>query len=191
MSESANQAPVRAAGVLYVSGNSVLLLKRTAKGDQEGVWAFPGGKLEDGETPEQAARRESEEETGFKPGNLEHIDHSDNGDVEFTTFLARIDKADPVLNDEHTGFVWADLASLPQPLHPGVARTLKAYTANRHAADAAESARKADINGYTTVEKNPISRSGVFQYLGRSIGSRSRTKSTTSTARRRSSRPRR
>src|SRR5262249_37357323 len=74
------------------------------------------------------------------------------------------------LNDEHTGFLWADLSSPPHPLHPGVARTLKAYTANRATADAAESARQADINHFITVERNPISRSGVFQYLGQSIG---------------------
>lgn len=32
------------------------------------------------------------------------------------------------------------------------------------------SARKTDENGYITIENNPISRSGVFQYLGSSIG---------------------
>ena len=139
MAEGPSQEPIRAAGVMYVSGNSVLLLKRSDKGDQEGVWAFPGGKLEGDESPEQAAVRESAEETGFKSVNLEQIDRSDNGEVQFTTFLSNIEKTNPILNDEHTGFQWADLASLPQPLHPGVARTLKAYTANRHAADAAES----------------------------------------------------
>ena len=155
---------------MFVSGDRILLLKRRDTDDMPGCWAFPGGKLEDGETPEQAAIRESQEETGISPDKLEQIDSTNNGEVEFTTFLAKIEKADPVLNDEHTGFVWAELASLPQPLHPGVARTLKAYTANRHTMDAAETARKADLNGYTTIEKNPISRSGVFQYLGRSIG---------------------
>ena len=32
------------------------------------------------------------------------------------------------------------------------------------------SARSTDINGYTTIPRNPISRVGVFPYLGRSIG---------------------
>lgn len=36
--------------------------------------------------------------------------------------------------------------------------------------DDSESARKEDLNSFITVERNPISRSGVFQYLGRSIG---------------------
>jgi mutator protein MutT len=171
--QTASQS-IKAAGIMYVSGNSVLLLKRSPKDDEEGTWAFPGGKIEDGETPEQAAIRESYEETGLKPANMEQIDHTDNGAVEFTTFLASIEKADPTLNEEHTGFQWADLASLPSPLHPGVAKTLKAYTANKHTMDAAfgkpETARKQDLNGFITVEKNPISRSGVFQYMGRSIG---------------------
>lgn len=168
----AGAAAIRAAGILYVSGNSVLLLKRAGKEHEDGTWALPGGKLEEGETPEQAARRESQEETGLTPGELEQIDYSDNGQVEFTTFLARTEQTDPTLNDEHTGFVWADIASPPQPLHPGVALTLKKYTANRHAADAAESARQEDINGYVTIERNPISRSGVFPYLLRSVLSR-------------------
>ena len=168
--EGLSQKTIRAAGILYVSGNSVLLLKRTGKEHEDGTWAFPGGKIEEGETPEQAARRESVEETGITPGDMEEIDHTDNGQVEFTTFLAAIEKTDPALNNEHTGFVWADLASLPQPLHPGVSLTLKKYTANRHTVDASDTARKSDLNGFTTIVKNPISRSGVFQYLGRSIG---------------------
>ncbi len=173
--EAGKDSAIKAAGIMYISGNSVLLLKRAANSDHEGSWAFPGGKIEDGETPEQAAIRESSEETGLAPDKLEQIDRTDNGAVEFTTFLANIDQTDPTLNDEHTDFQWADLASLPQPLHPGVAKTLKKYTANGHTMDAAyleklNRQRKADLNGYITILKNPISRSGVFQYLGRSIG---------------------
>jgi 8-oxo-dGTP pyrophosphatase MutT (NUDIX family) len=43
----------------------VLVLKRAARGTNPGQWALPGGRLEPGETPEQAAVREAHEEVGL------------------------------------------------------------------------------------------------------------------------------
>jgi 8-oxo-dGTP diphosphatase len=48
--------------VLHADGQRVLLHKR----EDFRVWSLPGGGLEDGETPEQAAIRETREETGFR-----------------------------------------------------------------------------------------------------------------------------
>lgn len=59
----------RAARVLVVSTeNTVLLLRGGDPGRPDaGTWWFtPGGGLEEGETPEQAARRELAEETGLE-----------------------------------------------------------------------------------------------------------------------------
>jgi 8-oxo-dGTP pyrophosphatase MutT (NUDIX family) len=43
-------------------------------------------------------------------------------EVDFTTFLAPIEGPFEVaLSEEHTGFAWASLDGLPQPLHPGCA----------------------------------------------------------------------
>lgn len=56
---------IRAAGILFLCGGSALFLRRGPVGDHAGEWALPGGKLEDGETQEQAAIRETVEETGF------------------------------------------------------------------------------------------------------------------------------
>jgi|SRR5581483_9721269 len=60
----------KAAGILFLSmlGNA-LFLKRATNADHghPGEWDFPGGHLEDGESPEDAAVRETREEIGFLP----------------------------------------------------------------------------------------------------------------------------
>lgn len=37
------------------------------------MWEVPAGKLDPGESPEQCARRELEEETGYRAGRLDHL----------------------------------------------------------------------------------------------------------------------
>ncbi|WP_327115629.1 CoA pyrophosphatase [Nocardia sp. NBC_01730] len=44
---------------------SVIVIKRAYRGRNAGQWALPGGRLDDGETPEQAAVRELHEELGL------------------------------------------------------------------------------------------------------------------------------
>ena len=113
-----------AAGILFKSGGKIFLVKR---GD-DGSWAVPGGKLEEGETPESAARREVLEECGFDysapltPHTL--IDG-------YVTYLADdVEQFDAVLNDENQACGWFSPDELPEPLHPGMVAMLDAEPLN-------------------------------------------------------------
>jgi 8-oxo-dGTP diphosphatase len=55
---------VSAVALIDVDGR-VLLAQRPAGKSMAGLWEFPGGKIEDGETPEAALIRELEEELGI------------------------------------------------------------------------------------------------------------------------------
>jgi len=57
--------PVLAVDVMICRGREFLLIRR-GKPPYRGYWALPGGHVKYGETVEEAAAREAEEETGLK-----------------------------------------------------------------------------------------------------------------------------
>ncbi len=54
-----------ALAAVFNAQGEVLLLKRPLGTPQGGLWSFPGGKVESGETPLDATQRELFEETGI------------------------------------------------------------------------------------------------------------------------------
>lgn len=64
-----------AAIVFNTERDKVYITKRHETAHKGGLWEFPGGKLENGETPEQAISRELFEEIGIEVEQLEHVEH--------------------------------------------------------------------------------------------------------------------
>jgi 8-oxo-dGTP pyrophosphatase MutT (NUDIX family) len=56
----------------------VVVIKRAYQGRNAGQWGLPGGRLDDGETPVQAALRELAEETGLRAGPGEVLGRLDD-----------------------------------------------------------------------------------------------------------------
>ena len=78
-----------AAGVIERDGQ-VLVTQRAAKAHQGGLWEFPGGKLESGESAEQALIRELAEELNIQvtqQAPLIEISH-DYGDKQVRLFVS-------------------------------------------------------------------------------------------------------
>jgi 8-oxo-dGTP diphosphatase len=73
-----------AAGILIKDGK-VLIARRKQGQSHAGLWEFPGGKIEENESPQECLERELEEELGIKvkPGRIiaESVDHSEHGSL--------------------------------------------------------------------------------------------------------------
>lgn len=113
----------------------LLVLRRREGRFLGGEWDIPGGTVEPGETPAQAAVRECREETGLRTRVGEVVSHHVNADTRgrdltFHTVTYRLHLLDeagtvrlsPEEHDEHRWVTRAEAAELPLVWH--VARTL-------------------------------------------------------------------
>ncbi len=123
-------------GVILDSQHHILITRRADSAHQGGLWEFPGGKVEEGETLVSALSRELQEELGISIGRtspLIEIAH-DYGDKS-------------VLLDVH--IVWD---------HSGVARGLEQQPLEWVAA--------AELKGYSFPEANVPIIAAVLELLG-------------------------
>lgn len=127
---TAPNAGIPAAGVMLMTPHYRILFGKRRGADHAGDWAFPAGRVEEDESPEEAAKREAKEEVNFEDfdDKLPLIDHRKVGDVDFSTYLQEVpEEFDPEPNEEFSEFRWAYPDEAPEPLHPGVKETLSKY----------------------------------------------------------------
>ena len=112
-----------AAGALINANGEVLLAQRPEDKSMGGLWEFPGGKVDDGETPEFALMRELEEELGIetRPGCYHPIAFASHTYDDFhllmPLFACRKWLGEPKLI-EHQAFAWVkpvDMLDYPMP----------------------------------------------------------------------------
>lgn len=105
-------------GAVIESDGEILCTQRGGADRLAGLWEFPGGKVESGESPQQALAREIAEELGCEIEVGESVTTTrhtyDFAVVALTTFWCALTSGDPVLS-EHAEMRWLpprDLLSL-------------------------------------------------------------------------------
>ena len=82
-----------------------LLIKRAQDSTWPGLWEFPAGKIELGERPEDAARREVLEETGITVASLRFLGTSEREKTVYLFHSADF-SGEVRLSEEHTEYKW-------------------------------------------------------------------------------------
>lgn len=120
-----------AVGTTFVAQDTgrMLLNLRSNDVSYPHTWSFWGGKIEKGEQPLDALRRELKEEMGFVPpmeklNPLDTFKSKDKGFIYYTYVIVTPTEFKPNLNRESSGYAWVDVGKYPKPLHNGAKITL-------------------------------------------------------------------
>lgn len=119
--QSTPNYPIPATIAVVIRAEQILLVRRANPPDA-GLWGFPGGKIERGETIAQAALRELAEETGISAEPLRAFtaldvfdrDASDELRYHFILIavLCRWQSGEPIAGDDALEARWVDLGRL-------------------------------------------------------------------------------
>ncbi|MGK0742828.1 (deoxy)nucleoside triphosphate pyrophosphohydrolase [Leucobacter sp. Z1108] len=106
---------INVVGAVLIRDEKILAAKRGDHMSLPGLWEFPGGKIEPGETPQEALRRELAEELLCAADIGEHLETTEHeydfGIVILTTYFCTLSQDEPQLT-EHAEIRWLAAADL-------------------------------------------------------------------------------
>ena len=130
---SSERKVIRVVAAIIIDGEKVFSTQR-GYGDFKGGWEFPGGKIEEGETPQDALIREIKEEldTDIEVGELlDTVEHDyPTFHLSMDCFICKIKSGNLVLK-EHEAAKWLTRDTLDSvewlPADEGLVEKIKAY----------------------------------------------------------------
>lgn len=126
---NADERPGIAAAVV-VSGGRVLLVRRRVREGQLS-WQFPAGEVEPGETREQAAMRETREETGLSVTAVralgERVHPATGRLMSYTACAVVAGTAHVADTEELAELAWAALGEIPRYVPYGLFEPVQEY----------------------------------------------------------------
>ncbi len=120
--------PIPCVEAIVSNSNGILLMKRN-NSPAKGMWWFPGGHIQKGESLDEALHREVKEETNLEIrierliGVYNRI-FEERHDVTLV-FLCSTRDSEVCINDEHSAFKF--FKCLPSNLHPYLYDTIRDY----------------------------------------------------------------
>ena len=105
----------RVTAAILINDEKIIIAKRKSTGKLPNKWEFPGGKIENDETPEQCLKRELKEEFDidvsvgeYLGSSIYHYDHISIELLAYRTFW----KGGNIRLKDHDDFAWVSLEQL-------------------------------------------------------------------------------
>lgn len=110
---------IEVCAAIIIHEGKILIAQRPEGDSLENMWEFPGGKIEEGETPEQSLRREILEELGIEiiVGDFfsENIHRYPDKEIRLRSYLCSVVDGQAT-NEFHQKIIWVPVAGLTEYL---------------------------------------------------------------------------
>jgi 8-oxo-dGTP diphosphatase len=103
--------PLHVVAAVIIHEGKILGCRRASHKDAAGLWEFPGGKVESGESPQEALRREISEELSLTVAPWRMLDKSvtqvnEALTIQLECWVIILDQLPVLESSDHDEFVW-------------------------------------------------------------------------------------